>query len=141
MQIDGLKDYQRRGSPGNFADLPPEQQKRAHYWLTRWLTKYRCQGRQVPKWKFAILCGQARRLAKNPATSAWGRSMCAKKGGYAVQERYRAEGRHPTERATAVRVLRQQGPPIAACDVRRGNFSGPPEPVMAEIRRVGLRQD
>ena len=43
--------------------------------------------------------GQARRLALNPPTSAWGRSMRARKGGLAAQARYRSEGRDPLARA------------------------------------------
>jgi hypothetical protein len=56
---------------------------------------------------FAIYCGQAKRLALNPPTSSWGRSMLAKRGGLAVQRRYRLEGRDATSRATRCRVLKQ----------------------------------
>ena len=52
--------------------------------------------------------GQAKRLALNPPTSEWGRCMLAKRGGYAVQRRYQYEGRHPTAKATQVRVSRIQ---------------------------------
>jgi hypothetical protein len=139
MRIEGLENYQRRGSAGDlFQDLPPELQKRAHYWLTRFVAKYRARGLEIEPWRFAILCGQAKRLARKPPTSAWGRSMHAKRGGYAVQQQYRAEGRHPTAGATAMRVLRQQGPPVAACNVGRGNLPGPPELDMTEIHRNGV---
>jgi len=57
----------------------------------------------VDGWILPILVGQARRLAKNPPTSAWGKSMHAKRGGYAVQQNYRMEGRNPTEKATYAR--------------------------------------
>lgn len=39
-------------------------------------------------------------------SSAWGRSMHAKRGGYAVQRRYRAEGRETT--SIARDALRQK---------------------------------
>jgi hypothetical protein len=113
-------------------------QKRAYLRLQRMLLKHKARGRTVEPWLYAILCGQAKRLVRNPPTSAWARSMRAKRGGYAVQEQYRAEGRHPTARATAIRVLRQQGPPAAPCNVRRGNLPGPPELDMTEIRRHGV---
>jgi hypothetical protein len=58
--------------------------------LVRW-------GRDLPQGSFAILVGQAKRLALNPPTSDWGRTMLAKRGGYAVQRCYRMEGRNPTE--------------------------------------------
>jgi hypothetical protein len=108
MQIDGLKDYQRRGSAGPFADLPPELQKRACLRLQKMVNKHRLRGRKIERWLYGILCGQAKRLTLNPPTSEWGRSMHRKRGGYAVQERYRAEGRQPTAKATLVRVARQQ---------------------------------
>jgi hypothetical protein len=34
--------------------------------------------------------------------------MQAKRGGYAVQRRYRAEGRNPTQKATQMRLLQQE---------------------------------
>lgn len=98
-QIPGLKKYQGRNPNGYFQDLPWEMRQRAHHWLWLWCKKW---GRNLPHWRFALLVGQATRLAKNPPTSAWGRRMQAKKGGYAVQRRYRMEGRHPTQAATQV---------------------------------------
>jgi hypothetical protein len=65
----------------------------------------------VPQWLFALYVGQAKRLALNPPSYEWSRWMNAKKGGYAVQRKYRAEGRHPTEKATYAR--------LAALNVRR----------------------
>jgi hypothetical protein len=65
-------------------------------------------GRDLPPWRFAILVGQAKRLALNPPTSAWGRSMLAKRGGLAVQRKYLIDGRHPTKRATQVRLAKQR---------------------------------
>jgi len=63
----------------------------------------------MPRWRFAILVGQAKRLAlmSSGERSAWGCSMPAKRGGHAVQRRYAAESRHPTKIATRIRVLKQ----------------------------------
>jgi hypothetical protein len=49
--------------------------------------------RNLPSWRYAILCGQARRLACHTPEqlSAWGRSMHSKRGGHAVQRKYREE--------------------------------------------------
>ena len=77
----------------------------AYWWLKKFLTRW---DRDLPPWRFAILVGQAKRLALNPPTSAWGRSMHAKRGGLAVQRKYRLEGRHPTEKATQVRLAKQR---------------------------------
>ena len=59
------------------------------------------QLKQTPQWTFAILVGQAKRLAKKSKEerSAWGRSMLAKRGGYAVQRQYRAKGEQPLSEA------------------------------------------
>ena len=43
-------------------------------------------------------------------TSAWGRSMAAKRGGYARQKQCRALGIHPTAKATAVRLAKRSEP-------------------------------
>jgi hypothetical protein len=68
-----------------------------------WLWRFRQRwGKNMPQWRLALLVGQAKRLARNPPTSESGRRMRAKKGGYAVQRRYRMEGRNPTETATQV---------------------------------------
>ena len=98
-RIPGLKKYHGCNPNGYFQDLPSEIQRAARRWLWRWCQKW---GRNLPQWRFAILVGQAKRLALNPPTSEWGRRMRAKKGGYAVQRRYRMEGRDPTELATLV---------------------------------------
>jgi len=60
------------------------------------------------KLAICILVGQAKRLALNPPTSAWGRTMLGKRGGLAVQKKYSLDGKHPTERATQVRLSKQQ---------------------------------
>ena len=97
MRIPGLRRYQGRNPNGYFQDLDWPTRQRAFYWLLckRW-------GRNLPPWRFAILVGRAKWLALNPPTSAWGRSMLAKRGGKAVQWKYRHEGSQPTEIATQV---------------------------------------
>jgi hypothetical protein len=104
MRILGLERYRDRGrhQEGRFAHLPPTVRRDAERWLWR-LCKPWHERRDLPPWRYAILCGQASRLALNPPTSAWGYSMLAKRGGYAVQRKYRAEGRtglnHPAHKA------------------------------------------
>jgi hypothetical protein len=110
VPIPSLTSYQRPRDPERplFDDLPVHQQIAARRWLTRWELRYRARHhRRVPNWCHAILVAKARRFAVDPPGSAWGRSMRAKKGGHAVQRRYRAEGRHPTAKATAVRESRR----------------------------------
>jgi hypothetical protein len=105
MKIVSLKHYRGRNPKGYFRDLPWEVRNRAYQWLYRLCSKW---GRDLPAWRFAILVGQAKRLALNPPTSAWGRSMRAKRGGLAVQGKYRLEGRHPTAKATQARLAKQR---------------------------------
>ena len=99
-RILALREYQGRNPKGYFQDLPWEVKRAAQMWLWHFCKRW---GRDLPQWRFAILVGQAKRLALNPPTSDWGRTMLAKRGGYAVQLRYRLEGRdHPTQVATLV---------------------------------------
>jgi len=105
MKICTLQKYRGRNPKGYFQDLPLELRNRAHQWLFRLCSKW---GRDLPAWRFAILVGQAKRLALNPPTSTWGRSMHAKRGGLAVQRKYLLEGRNPTEKATQVRMAKQR---------------------------------
>lgn len=93
MRIMTLNKYRGRYPKGYFQDLPWEIRNQAYQWLFRLCSKW---DRDLPAWRFAILVGQAKRLALNPPTSAWGRSMLAKRGGKAVQRKYLLEGRHPT---------------------------------------------
>src|SRR5215831_8792439 len=99
--IPSLKKYQCRNPRGYFQDLDGPSRQRAYRWLGLFCNRW---GRDLPRWRFAILVGQAHRLAKNPPTPSWGRSMLAKRGGKAVQWKYRREGRNPTEKATYVRL-------------------------------------
>jgi hypothetical protein len=111
MRIDALKKYRGRNPRGYFEDLPWEVRNRAYQWLHRLMQKGRAERGSIPRWLFPIYVGQARRLALNPPTSAWGRSMRAKKGGYAVQRLYRMQERvglnHPARLAAQSRAKRQ----------------------------------
>lgn len=99
MRIAGLKKYQRRDN-GGFDDLPWPVRQQAWAWLWHFYKRWRGD---LPQWRRAILQGQARRLALNPPSSEWGRSMLAKRGGRAVQRKYLYEGRQPTQAATRTR--------------------------------------
>jgi hypothetical protein len=85
-----------------FEGLSPQQEQEASRLLGKFLRRHP----DCPRWLYPILVGNARRLAINPPSSAWGRSMRAKKGGYATQRRYRIEGRtgprHPAHYAATV---------------------------------------
>jgi hypothetical protein len=101
MKISGLNNYRGRNPHGYFQDLPWEVRQQAQAWLSRFLGRHP----HCPRWLFPILVGQARRLAlmSDEERSAWGRSMLAKRGGYAVQRCYGMEGRtgfaHPAHKA------------------------------------------
>jgi hypothetical protein len=104
MRISQLDTYRDRNPDGYFHDLSPEARARAYQWLSRFCERW---GDDLPAWRFAILVAQAKRLALNPPDSSWGRRMLAKRGGLAVQRRYRLEGKHPTAHATRCRVMKQ----------------------------------
>src|ERR1039457_1917902 len=91
-----------------FAGLSPEEEQDAHRWLNRFLLRHP----NPSTWLYPILVGNARRLALNPPSPAWGRSMRAKKGGYATQRRYRMEGRtgprHPAHYAAIVSASKRK---------------------------------
>jgi hypothetical protein len=103
MRIPSLQDYRGRDPNGTFEALPPDVRRRAQQWLHKFCKRW---GADLPYWRFAILAGQAKRLALNPPDSAWGRKMLAKRGGLAVQIDYRLAGRNPTAEANAARRLR-----------------------------------
>jgi len=96
MRIEGLEKYQRRNQNGYFDGLRPDVRDCARGWLDRFVRRRRASGKPFPRWLFAIYVGQAKRLARNPPSSAWGRSMHAKRGSHKVQRKYRCEGRQPT---------------------------------------------
>jgi hypothetical protein len=111
MRIEGLRKFRGRNPRGYFEDLPWEAKRRARELLHRFCERWRGN---LPKWRFAILVGQAKRLARTTPEerSAWGRKMLAKRGGYAVQRRYRAEGRvgklHPAHHAARVSASKRR---------------------------------
>src|SRR5215468_10645578 len=88
-----------------FDDLPFEAQQEA---MSRFWRSCQKWGRDLPGWRRAILIGQARRwtMTSQEARSQWGRSMLAKRGGYAVQRLYRQQGRtgdlHPARMASKI---------------------------------------
>jgi hypothetical protein len=88
-----------------FDDLPLEFRWKAERWFAHFCERWRGN---LPGWRRAILLGRARWLAQHPPTSQWGRSMLAKRGGYAVQNLYRWEGRtgakHPSHKAAKISV-------------------------------------
>ena len=100
-RIEGLEKYRNRNREGMFADLPPMVRREAEHWLWKLCKPWR-ERRSLHAWLYPILCGQARRLARMTPEerSQWGHSMLAKRGGLAVQRKYRREGRNPTAKAT-----------------------------------------
>ena len=123
MRILQLDRYRDRNPNGYFYDLPLDIRISATQWLDRFCKKW---AGNLPPWRFAILVGQAKRLAVNPPTSSWCRAMLAKRGGLALQRKLRLEGKHPTAYATRCRVLKQRAKKRAAAK--------------AEMRaRLGLR--
>lgn len=112
VRIEELKKFRGRNPRGYFEDLPWEVRNRACAWLDKFVTRRKARFGDVPKWLFPIYVGQAKRLALNPPTAAWGRSMLAKRGGYAVQHRYQAEGRtgkaHPAHHAARVSASKRR---------------------------------
>ena len=124
MRIPQLDKYRDRNPNGYFHDLPPDVRTRAYQWLSRFCERW---GDDLPAWRFAILVGQARRLALNPPDSSWGRRMLAKRGGLALQRKLRLEGKHPTAHATRCRVMKQKARKRALADEReRVSFGQPP---------------
>ena len=123
MKIAALAKYRRRRAAGYFQDLAPGLRALAYRWLDRFCKRWRGD---MPGWRLAILVGQARRLALNPPSSAWGRSMLAKRGGLAVQRKYRLEGKHPTAKATRCRLQKLNSKKRAAAEApERAGVSTP----------------
>jgi hypothetical protein len=111
MRIEGLKKYRDRNPSGYFEDLPWEARQRAFGWLHQFCQRWRGN---LPSWRFAILVGQAKRLARTTPEerSQWGRKMWAKLGGHTVQRVYREQGRtgnqHPAHKAARISALRRK---------------------------------
>jgi hypothetical protein len=110
MKIKGLQHHRRPNQRGYFDEMPFAVQQRASEWLCRLMKRHP----YCPGWLFPILLGQAKRLARmsEEERSAWGRSMHAMRGGYAVQRRYWQEGRigpdHPAHKAAEVSAAQRK---------------------------------
>jgi hypothetical protein len=63
------------------------------------------------RWRPAFVNG--RRTLPPVGTSAWGRSMLGKKGGYARQRQCKALGINPTAQATAARLSQKRADPLS----------------------------
>jgi hypothetical protein len=112
MEIEALRKFRGRNPRGYFEDLSWDVRQRVYAWLDKFVARRTTRFGYVPRWLFPIYVGQARRLALNPPTSSWGHKMLAKRGGFAVQRRYRAEGRagqsHPAHHAARVSASRRR---------------------------------
>ena len=128
MRITQLDRYRDREGAGHFQDLPPSIRAAARRWLDRFCTRRRARGLAIEPWLFAIYCGQARRLALNPPTSAWGRTMLAKRGGLALQRKLRVEGKHPTAHATRCRLRKLDAKKRAKAEANERASLGLPPP-------------
>lgn len=107
MRIERLRKFRGRNPRGYFENLSWDVRQQAYAWLNKFVTRRKARFGDVPGWLFAIYVGQAKRLALNPPTAAWGRSMLARRGGYAAQRRFRMEGRDIQAHATRCRVTKQ----------------------------------
>ena len=124
MRIYQLDRYRDRNPNGYFSDLPLDVRISATQWLDHFCKRW---AGNLPPWRFAILVGQAKRLALHPPTSSWGRSMLAKRGGLALQRKLRLEGRHPTAYVTRCRVLKLKAKKRALAEAAmRANLGLPP---------------
>ena len=128
MRIPNLDRYRHKTRLSYFQNLPWDARQRAYQWLDRFIKRWEAREGTIPAWRFAILVGQAKRLALNPPTPAWGRSMHAKRGGLAVQRRYRLEGRDATARATRCRGLKQNAKKRANDEAKLRGSMGLPAP-------------
>src|SRR5215469_15255211 len=118
MRIESLRKFNGRNPNGYFNDLPPQARMAAWRWLGKFCQRW---GRNLPRWRRAILIGQAKRLAlmSTDERSAWDRSMLAKRGGNEVQRKYALEGRKPTMAANATRKRRHAQKEIEKLDSSR----------------------
>jgi len=76
------------------------------------LWRFFCERRRrergsVEPWYYGMAAGIAKRLVLNPFTSARGRSMLSKRGGYATQAKFRAEGRNMGAEMTRCRLAQR----------------------------------
>ena len=134
MRIPKLAAYAHRNPNGYFHDLPPDVRVGATQWLDRFCKKW---AGNLPPWRFAILVGQAKRLALHPPSSSWGRSMLAKRGGLALQRKLRLEGKHPTAHATRCRVLKQNARKRGLAEAEMRARLGLPSPARFKYLPLG----
>jgi hypothetical protein len=105
-RITALDPYRKPAPPGGaFASLTWQQQRAAEQLLWKFCQRW---AGNLPRWRRAILVGQAKQLALHPRDSDWARRMLAKRGGLAVQEKYKREGTNPTAKATEARRSKLQ---------------------------------
>ncbi len=111
MRIDGFVRQPRRFEKDLFDDLVPVLRSKAEALLAEFCRKHRLR-LASERWLYPVLIGQARRLAVNPPTSAWGRSMLSRLGGQRVQQLYREQGRtgrdHPAHKAARISANRRR---------------------------------
>jgi hypothetical protein len=60
MKIESLREYNGRNPNGYFNELPPQARMAAWRWLGMFEVRW---GKNMPRWRRAILIGQAKRLA------------------------------------------------------------------------------
>jgi hypothetical protein len=105
MRIEGFHRRPNGWHDQLFDDLPPDVHWRAQWWLNKFIQRHQYR-LASERWLYPILIGQARRLALNPPTPAWGRRMLSKLGGLRVQQLYRNQNRtgskHPAHKAARI---------------------------------------
>ena len=113
VMIEGLNEKKYSGRP-TIEDLPEPQRSEAWGWFSHFISRRRAEGKATPQTTQAILMGQAKRLARMTPEerSRLGRKMRATLGGYAVQQKYREEGRtgdkHPAHKAARISAVRRK---------------------------------
>lgn len=90
-----------RDPRGPFAGLTWPQQRTAEAYLYRFCQRW---GSDLPPWRYAILCGVAKRLALHPPPPGWGRRMHKAQGGLATMRRAKAAGLDTTPNVVAARA-------------------------------------
>jgi hypothetical protein len=142
MAIEELRKQQRRHARGEyFGHLPLERRRRAWQWLKRMLVRARARGKRLTPRRLGAMVARATSLSgmSSEQLRAWGRSMRAKQGGYAVQRHYRAHDIHPTRKATYVRLVRN-GHAESARRFLNGECGETTEQPSAPSAPVGYRQ-
>src|SRR5258708_73239 len=109
MRIEGLRRHRGRGVM--FGDLPLPVNRWAYNRWDQLCRKLHAQGRLTTATR-ALAVATVRSALTRLRDSNWGRRMLAKLGGYAVQRKYRQEGRsgarHPAHYAAQVSAARRR---------------------------------